>query len=75
MICKSSLVFGLSVKLRIGPAFVKKVFGARKTFRDFGSLIKSKAFARALVGVVDQGTLVVKNVSKVRETLEGASGS
>ena len=75
MVYKGSLVFGLSFKSEIGPAFVKKVSGARRTLGDFGSSIGGKALARALAGIVDRGALAVKNVSGVRETLEEASAS
>lgn len=53
MVYKSSLVFGLSLKSRIGPIFVKKVSRARRTLRDFESSIGGKALAGALAGVVD----------------------
>lgn len=70
MICKNSVVLNLLSKLGIGPTFVKKVFGAEKIFEDFENLIKGKAFARVLTVVVDWGALIVKNVSRIRETLE-----
>lgn len=75
IICKGSLVFDLLFKLKIRLALIEKVSGARRTLADFKSLIRGKTVAKALVGVVDQGVLVVENVSEVRKTSEKASGS
>lgn len=75
MVCKNSLVLGLSFKLRIGLAFVKKVSKARKTLRDNESLIRGKILAETLARIVDQGALAVENVFGVGKILEKAFGS
>lgn len=72
MIYKGSLVFNLLFKLGIDSAFAKKLSKARRTLGDFGNSIRGKTPTKAFAQVVDQGALVVENISEVKGTFERA---